>query len=60
MRRQRESLHTLQGGIVRKGAVFSRHRHMLLGEKLSAAGIAGAAIILACVTASVLMSGTER
>ena len=38
-------------------AVFS---FMLLGEKLSAAGVAGAAIILACVTASVLMSGTER
>ncbi len=38
-------------------AVFS---FMLLGEKLSAAGMAGAAIILVCVAASVLMTGTDR
>ena len=38
-------------------ALFS---FILLGEKLSAAGVAGAAIILACITASVLISAPER
>ena len=37
-------------------AVFS---FILLGEKLSAAGVAGAAIIIACVAASVLTTGRE-
>ena len=37
-------------------AVFS---FMLLGEKLSAAGIAGAVIILACITASVFIADTD-
>lgn len=35
-------------------AVFS---FILLGEKLSAAGVAGAAIIIACITASALIKG---
>ena len=37
-------------------ALFS---YLILGERLSAAGIAGAAVILLCVAAETLLSGKE-